>query len=405
MDDKQKQEVAATIEENIEFGFGSEDDIVKAALSKLLNQEQRHRSDSPAELRDMNGQEPAVRQLVKEAMARRQQLESTWTELTDCDRLNWVFDHLERQGIAARQNYWCCATCANFAISDEIRSAAIPYIGYIYYHEQNTQNAASGGVIEIRYASRRNDDEGSRRVGLRVMKAAKLAGLQTSWSGSPDETIVIKLKWRRRHFDCPDNLKRLLPLIEIDFNPLNPDDDAIDGLVFTPIPPRVLAAREAERRRKEEERKALEERQRLLQVPDGATCSDCNSTDLVPRAGKYGDFLECTKCRHSQLFPKNLAAEPSMPCPKEGCDGKIIAKEVRKFTCYQCTNYEGKDGCRIVYFDPPLLSGGPNGDGLCPKCRSLLVYKGSKIACSSKECGFIQAAIGNEAHPWMKANA
>src|SRR5262245_35729714 len=66
--------------------------------------------------------------------------EAGWPETTDCDRLDMAFADLERQGILARQNYWCCSTCGHSAAWEEVKQAQAqrPVNGYVFYHNQDT---------------------------------------------------------------------------------------------------------------------------------------------------------------------------------------------------------------------------------------------------------------------------
>ena len=66
-----------------------------------------------------------------------------------------------------------------------------------------------------------------------------------------------------------------------------------------------------------------------------------------------------------------------MDCPK--CDGKILLKKTRKGKdFYGCSNYPK---CDFASWYEPI-------NKFCPKCNSILVKKGKKIACSNGECDF-----------------
>ncbi len=133
--------------------------------------------------------------------------------------------------------------------------------------------------------------------------------------------------------------------------------------------------------------------------PSDEICRTCGSPMLI-RYGRYGDYLACSKedCPEKRPILKLTGVD----CPRPGCGGQIIQKKSRMGKIfYGCSNY-GTQKCETAYWYPPLLSGGPKGGNICPKCGSILVYKtlkrGDQIACPKKECDFAELTSGKEVH-------
>ncbi len=125
----------------------------------------------------------------------------------------------------------------------------------------------------------------------------------------------------------------------------------------------------------------------------GKTCPTCNEGELVIRAGRYGRFLSCSrypKCKHTEQIQgeKDQAKgksvpDISIPCPREGCGGTIVAKRTRRGRImYGCTNWKEKK-CGVAFWDRPVES-------KCPNCGyALRVIKGKNLLCP--ECNHKEA--------------
>ncbi|MBN1968621.1 MAG: type I DNA topoisomerase [Candidatus Delongbacteria bacterium] len=97
-------------------------------------------------------------------------------------------------------------------------------------------------------------------------------------------------------------------------------------------------------------------------------CEKCGS-DMVVKTGRFGKFIACSnypKC-------KNIKSEQSyeIPCPKEGCDGKVSQKRSKKGKVfYGCSNYPK---CDYVSWDKPL-------EQKCPSCGNPIMMEKTRKA-------------------------
>ncbi len=86
-------------------------------------------------------------------------------------------------------------------------------------------------------------------------------------------------------------------------------------------------------------------------ISDLGNCPQCGSP-LALKRGKYGPFIACTgypKCRYTKPFVLDI------PCPKDGCDGKIVPKRSKKGkTFYVCSN---SPKCDFIAFKRPQAKG------------------------------------------------
>ena len=112
-------------------------------------------------------------------------------------------------------------------------------------------------------------------------------------------------------------------------------------------------------------------------------CEDCG-VHMVIKYGSYGKFLGCPNfpnCRNTKQYFEKIGVS----CPD--CGGDIVRKVTKKGRpFYGCINYPE---CEFVSWNRLV---GKN----CPECGKYMIYKGKKIACSDKECGYTENAPEEE---------
>lgn len=134
--------------------------------------------------------------------------------------------------------------------------------------------------------------------------------------------------------------------------------------------------------------RAAEEMENLknhFDEPTEFVCEKCGKP-LIKRLGRYGYFLACSG------FPecRNTRPVPLAECPRDDCDGYIVAKRGgRGRLFYGCTNYKDDGtGCDYVTWDKPI-------EEKCPKCEKMMVEKKTKERglinlCVNPECGYVR---------------
>ncbi|MET9297265.1 hypothetical protein [Streptomyces sp. NPDC003077] len=104
------------------------------------------------EVEDEYGDESSrdVHRMVAALWEERLAEEADWPDVTDVDRVARAFAALEAEGITARMNFTCCATCAHGEICAERREGDR---GYAFFHQQDTEGAADGHGLYIRFGA------------------------------------------------------------------------------------------------------------------------------------------------------------------------------------------------------------------------------------------------------------
>ncbi|MFH9348418.1 DUF6891 domain-containing protein [Kitasatospora sp. NPDC017646] len=168
-------------------------------------------AESLVEVLDDQGltQEEAER-IVAPLWAERLAEQADWPATTDVDRLVDAFDLLEDQGIVAAMDFTCCAGCGYAEIGGEADEDSR---GFVFFHQQDTEAAAAGRGLMLRYGTFRTEEgsddgsgeeseEAARRtaeIGRAVVAALEAVGLPVEWNGSPRTAIrVAPLEWLNR---------------------------------------------------------------------------------------------------------------------------------------------------------------------------------------------------------------
>jgi hypothetical protein len=142
-----------------------------------------------------------AQRLLREAIGDHARAQGTWTQRTDCDRLDEAFAALEADGIVARQHFTCCNTCGSSEIWDEIasvRDAGGTVRGYAFYHVQDTDRAVDGDGLYLGYGATEEGEAAALAVAHDIVAELARQGLRTSWTGSWDQRIAVTLDWHRR---------------------------------------------------------------------------------------------------------------------------------------------------------------------------------------------------------------
>ena len=125
----------------------------------------------------------------------------------------------------------------------------------------------------------------------------------------------------------------------------------------------------------QEAEKELEE-VKIEDEKSDVVCENCGRT-MVIKYGPHGKFLACPgfpDCRNTKPYQEKIGVK----CPL--CGGEILRKRTKKGRQY--FGCENNPQCAFMSWQRP-------SDRVCPQCGSYMVEKGSKVACSDKECGFV----------------
>lgn len=88
--------------------------------------------------------------------------------------LNRAFKSLENAGYYAKQNYWCCSSCAWSDIGNSRDKV-------VFYHEQDADMLRECGKVYLAWS-------GDAREIVAILKGA---GLIVEWNGDPNTRILV----------------------------------------------------------------------------------------------------------------------------------------------------------------------------------------------------------------------
>ncbi|MBF9069999.1 DUF6891 domain-containing protein [Streptacidiphilus fuscans] len=122
--------------------------------------------------------------------------QTSWVGETDPERITRAFDALEERGITAREHFTCCRSCGQAEIGAEAEPGSR---GFVYFHSQSAEGAASGGALHLHYGGFDGSEQTTRGIGAEVVAALEQVGLSPEWEGDPSQAVLLpSLDWRKR---------------------------------------------------------------------------------------------------------------------------------------------------------------------------------------------------------------
>lgn len=126
--------------------------------------------------------------------------------------------------------------------------------------------------------------------------------------------------------------------------------------------------------------KAAEKELENVKIEDEVTdvvCDVCGR-NMVIKYGPHGKFLACPgfpECRNTKPYLEKIG----VACPK--CGKEIVMRKTKKGRRYY--GCEDNPECDFMSWQKPVAK-------KCPKCGGYMVEKGSKIACTDENCGYVE---------------
>ncbi|MFF3557846.1 DUF6891 domain-containing protein [Streptomyces tsukubensis] len=184
LDEDERLELEKRVREVLVGGYAGRAELAELAEEYLVTADRRPVSREQAEA------------LVDRMWMERVAEQTAWQGETGPERLTRVFTVLREAGIIARENFTCCHSCGQSEIGEEGGTDAR---GFVYFHSQSTDAAASGHGLMLHYGGFDNSPETTAAIGQEVVAALEAAGLQTRWDRDPGQAITVTpLEWRRR---------------------------------------------------------------------------------------------------------------------------------------------------------------------------------------------------------------
>ena len=108
-------------------------------------------------------------------------------------KITKAFRNLRKEfGFVARQNYWCCGSCAWAAI-DTPKNAGKPVV---FYNQQSNASFKNTGNVYLSFGRVVDEahDEDTVLIGKQIYAALVKEGLPVDWDGTADKSIQVVTK-------------------------------------------------------------------------------------------------------------------------------------------------------------------------------------------------------------------
>ncbi|KJK49054.1 hypothetical protein UK23_15110 [Lentzea aerocolonigenes] len=184
LDEDERDQLEERVREVLNGGYADRAELAELAEDYLVDGDRRPVTPEQA------------RALVDQLWLERVAEQESWHGETDPERLTRAFEALNKAGITARENFTCCRSCGQAEIGGESAPGAR---GFVYFHSQCTDGAASGHGLMLLYGGFDGTEETTTAIGDEVVAALEAAGLRTEWDRDPGRAInLTPLDWRRR---------------------------------------------------------------------------------------------------------------------------------------------------------------------------------------------------------------
>jgi hypothetical protein len=139
---------------------------------------------------------------IRQEFTKKRKAEKTWPKETDCDRLDRVFEALEKRGYIALQIAGFTQSDSMEEVEDAYKEAGgkkSNYAGHCSFTEQDQEGALEGGGLYIGYGHLSGNNKKGVEVGRVVSEELAKEGFKVKWNGTIDQRLFVKgFNWQRR---------------------------------------------------------------------------------------------------------------------------------------------------------------------------------------------------------------
>lgn len=145
-----------------------------------------------------------LRARIEEAFQPKRAEESSWPAVTDCDRLDKVFESLQAQGIIVEQDAGLTKSDGLEIVTDAYDDARADgegegIVGYCFYHGQDLERVMKTGDLWLAFGHFSKQKKLAIDVGRRIKEALATAGFAVEWNESVGTRLLVKgFQWQRR---------------------------------------------------------------------------------------------------------------------------------------------------------------------------------------------------------------
>lgn len=109
-------------------------------------------------------------------------------------KLVQTFKQIRKEKILARANFWCCQSCASWAMHQQCEDAPEKKkpIGYVFWHNQDEARIREDGCVYLAFGGLERND--SIEVGKKVVQILVQNGFSVDWNESDSNRIKVDLR-------------------------------------------------------------------------------------------------------------------------------------------------------------------------------------------------------------------
>lgn len=200
-----KDEALRQLEQDILFGFESEEDLFESIRDMFYDED--------------DFDDKWLRLKVSTAFLAHQKDSVNWKKPTDFDRIVKAFDQLNKEKIVSLHKAGYTRQDAESDCNEiihELSTIGITAKGYCYYHTQDLERVIlDDRMLYIGYGSIDQNDKTALNIANQIIMIFELNGFQTEWNGSLNKRIKIKnVNWEKTYDNIDYNYERVFSIFE-----------------------------------------------------------------------------------------------------------------------------------------------------------------------------------------------
>jgi hypothetical protein len=143
-----------------------------------------------------------LRAMIRHEFAAKRRAERTWPKVTDCDRLERVFEALEARGVIAEEDAGFTQSEGHYNVEELYKEAGgkkSKFEGYCFFTYQDQDAALDGPGLCLAFGHFSGNEKKGIEIGRVVREECERAGLRVDWDGTFRRRICLPdFCWQRR---------------------------------------------------------------------------------------------------------------------------------------------------------------------------------------------------------------
>lgn len=147
-------------------------------------------------------EEQTIKQLITDLFNKKTELETKWSDETDCDKLDKCFEQISDLGILTIHNAGDSikdGVLDSIQVFNHLKDNDMLAYGFCFYHEGDIEEAIENKQLQLSFGDFEDDNSKYIKTGEIITGVLEDNGFHVEWNYSINERITIKpFQWQKR---------------------------------------------------------------------------------------------------------------------------------------------------------------------------------------------------------------